>query len=177
MTSESDSTKIADDWFREGIALGRLGNHGAAIQAYEKVIELDPKHFKAYFNMGIRYGKIPMNIKAAESFRKALEIKPDDVMTHYSLAVVSNLISDTDEAFKHYREAIRLNPRFAKAYSNLAMMHYAIKEGQPAIDNLIKAKKLFTEQGESMMAVNADNLLRECCKEFGLSSDDSEEAP
>ena len=177
MILESDSTKSADDWFREGVALGRLGNNGAAIQAYENVVKLDPRHFKAYFNMGIRYGKIPMNLKAAESFRKALEIKPDDIMTHYSLAVVSNLVGETDEAFEHYGEAIRLNPSFAKAYSNLAMLHYTFKRGKPALENLVKAKQLFMEEGDQRMAANADNLLKECYREFGLSAKDFEEAP
>ena len=172
MATESEKTKTAEDWFREGVAFGRLGHNGSAIQAYERTIELDPNHFKAHFNMAIRYGKLLMNVKAAGSFRKALEIKPEDVMTHYSLAVVNNLLGDTDEAFKHYEEAVRLNPKFAKAYSNMAMMHYAIKQGRPAIENLLKARKLFDEQGEEMMAANAADLLSECYKEFGLSPKD-----
>tara|TARA_B100000686_G_C16731319_1_gene940865 strand:+ start:361 stop:930 length:570 start_codon:yes stop_codon:yes gene_type:complete len=175
MTTESEKPKTADDWFQEGVALGRLGHNGSAIQAYERAVELEPNHFKAYFNMAVRYGKLLMNIKAAESFRKALEIKPDDVMTHYSLAVISNLIGDSDEAFKHYEEAILLNPSFAKAYSNMAMMYYAVKQGRPTIENLLKARKLFGEQGDEMMAANATDLLSECYKEFGMSPEDFSE--
>ena len=172
MTTEFEKTKTADDWFLEGVALGRLGHNGSAIQAYEKTIELDSKHFKAYFNMAIRYGKLLMNIKAAENFRKALEIKPENVMAHYSLAVVSNLIGETDEAFKHYKEAVRLKPNFAKAYSNIAMMYYAIKQGKPTIENLLKAQKLFIEQDDKIMAANATDLLNECYREFGMSKSD-----
>ena len=176
MTTESEETKTAEDWFREGVALGRLGHNGSAIQSYERAVELNPNHFKAHFNMAIRYGKLLMNIKAAESFRKALEIKPEDVMTHYSLAVVSNLIGETDEAFKHYEEAVKLKPKFAKAYSNMAMMYYAVKQGKSTIQNLLTAQRLFSEQGDEMMASNAADLLNECYKEFGISPEDFSES-
>lgn len=168
--------KTAEDWFKEGQALGRLGNHGGAIQAYQKSVELDPNNFKAYFNMGIRFGKIPKNIQAAACFLKALELKPDDVMAHYSRAVVCNLTGEVENAFHHYREAIRINPQFAKAYSNLAMLHYSYKEGMQAMENLVKARRLFADQGDRIMEENAANLVRECAKEFNLSPGDFSDA-
>lgn len=169
---ETESTKTAEDWFKQGLAQGRLGNNEPAIAAYRKAVELDPTHFRAYFNMGIRYGKIPQNLKAVQCFKKALELRPEDAMCHYSLALVSNLAGLTDEAFHHYREAIRLNPEFAKAISNLAMLHYSLKQGRETIENLLKAEKLFEKQGDAQMAANAKDLLRECYKEFGFKPED-----
>ena len=67
---KKESEKTAEDWFKKGLALGRVGENDKAIEAYKKAIGNDPNHFKAYFNMGIRYGKIPMNLKAVECFKK-----------------------------------------------------------------------------------------------------------
>lgn len=169
---ETESTKTAEDWFKQGLAQGRLGNNEAAITAYQKAVERDPAHFRAYFNMGIRYGNIPQNLKAVECFKKALQLRPDDAMCHYSLALVSNLVGLTGEAIKLYQEAIRLNPEFAKAVSNLAMLHYSLKRGKETIENLIKAEQLFAKQGDVQMAANAKDLLRECYNEFGFKPED-----
>ncbi|MBI5428356.1 MAG: tetratricopeptide repeat protein, partial [Nitrospinae bacterium] len=40
MTSQTESNKTAEDWFQEGLALGRLGNNESAIAAYRKAVEL-----------------------------------------------------------------------------------------------------------------------------------------
>ena len=164
-----ESEKTAEEWFNEGAALGRVQKNEESIKAYTKAVELDPNNFKAWYNMGLRYGKLPQNLKAAECFKKAIEINAEDPMVHYCLAVVSNLSGQVEQAVKHYEEAVRINPKFAKAYSNLAMVHYSIKKGKPTIFNLIKAKKLFEEQGDAQMASNAADLLKECYTEFGLS--------
>jgi len=168
----TESTKTAEDWFKEGLALGRLGQNEKAIEAYKNAVEQDPGHFKSYFNMGIRYGKIPMNLKAAECFQKSVELRPDDPMGHYSLAVVSNLTGQTDDAIRHYREAIRLDPEFAKAHSNLAMLHYSLKQGRDTIHHLREAHRLFAARDERQMVANAENLLADCYKEFGLKPED-----
>jgi tetratricopeptide (TPR) repeat protein len=168
MSQESKKDKSAEDWFNEGVALGRIQNHDGSIKAYQKAVELDPTHFKAWYNMGIRYGKVPSNIKAADCFKKAIELKAEDPMVHYCLALVSNLSGQIEQAVKHYQEAVRINPNFAKAFSNLAMVHYSIKQGKPTIANLLKAKKLFEDQGDAQMASNAADLLKECYAEFGL---------
>ncbi|MBT5472465.1 MAG: tetratricopeptide repeat protein [Nitrospina sp.] len=172
MSQESESEKTAEEWFNEGVALGRVQKNEESIKAYGKAVELDPSHFKAWYNMGLRYGKIPQNLKAADCFKKAIEIEGEDPMVHYCLAVVSNLSGQVEQAVKHYEEAVRINPSFAKAYSNLAMVHYSIKKGKPTISNLIKAKKLFEEQGDAQLASTAADLLKECYAEFKLNPAD-----
>ncbi len=172
MTSETESEKTAEDWYKQGLALGRAGANEESINAYKKAVEQDPGHFKSWFNLGIRYGKILQNIASRDSFKKALEIKPDDTMCYYSLAVVSNLIGEMEEAFGYYKEAIRVNPEFARAHSNLAMLYYSLKKGKDTVRHLRIAEKLFKEQGDTMMQANARDLLGECKREFGIGPDD-----
>lgn len=172
MSSDTTSSKTAEEWFQEGLSAGRISDNAGALEAYKKAVKVDPDHFMAQFNLGIRYGKVRMNLDAAKCFREALRLKPESPMVHYSLAVVSNLIGETDEAFHHYKEAIRLNPEFAKAHSNLAMLYYSIKRGKETIHHLAISRDQFQKTGDEFMENNAKDLLRECTKEFGLTEEE-----
>lgn len=172
MTSETDTSKTAEDWFQEGLTAGRARDPQTCLESYKKAVEIDPDHFLAHFNLAIRYGKMPMNIEAAQHFREALRLKPESPMVHYSLAVVCNLIGEMDDAFDHYKEAIRINPEFGKAHSNLAMLHYSLKRGKETIHHLLKAVEMFKKTGDEFMADNATSILQDCHKEFNLSEDE-----
>jgi len=172
MTSEIESSRTAEDWFKIGLDRGRAGDNEGALEAYQQAVALDPDHFNAHMNMGLRYGKLLMNVKAAEAFKKAVALRPENPMVHYSLALTSNLLGLTDEAIHHYKEAIRLRPNFAEAYSNLATVYYQFKQGKEAIENLLKAQKLFDEQGNRQMVATAESLLVDLFKEFQMTRGD-----
>ncbi len=172
MTSDTESSRTAEDWFKIGLERGRAGDNEGAIEAYRQAVELDPDHFKAHMNMGLRYGKQLQNVKAMEAFKKALALRPEDAMVHYSLGLTANLLGLTDESIHHYKEAIRLRPDFAEAYSNLANVYYQFKQGREAIENLLKGQKLFEAQGKRQMVATAESLLQDLYKEFKLSRED-----
>ncbi len=172
MTTPTDSSHSAEDWFKIGLDRGRAGDNQGAIEAYNHAVEQDPEHFKAYMNLGIRYGKLLMNVKAVDSFKKAVDLKPDDPMAHYSLALTANLCGLTDEAINHYKEAVRIKPNFAEAYSNLATVYYQFKQGRDAVENLLVAQKLFDEQGNKQMVATAQSLLQDLYREFDLKRED-----
>lgn len=176
MTTPTESSHSAEDWFKIGLDRGRAGDNQGAIEAYNNAVELDPTHFKALMNLGIRYGKLLMNVKALDSFKKAVDLKPDDAMAHYSLALTANLCGLTDDSIKHYKEACRIKPAFAEAYSNLATVYYQFKQGREAIENLLIAQKLFDEQGNRQMVATAQSLLQDLYKEFHLSREDFPDA-
>ncbi len=176
MTSDTDTSHSAEDWFQMGLDRGRAGDHQGAIEAYEEAVKQDPNHFKAYMNMGLRYGKLLMNVKALDSFKKAIDIRQDDAMAHYSLAVTANLCGLTDDAIKHYKEAVKIKPTYAEAYSNLATVYYQFKQGKDAIENLLIAQKLFDEQDNKQMVATAQSILQDLYKEFRMSRDDFPES-
>jgi tetratricopeptide (TPR) repeat protein len=53
--------KDADLWFRLGNAHARLNHPGAALQAYQKALSIDPKNSKIWHNMGIVQLKLATN--------------------------------------------------------------------------------------------------------------------
>jgi len=170
----TDTEKTAEDWFQNGLELGREGDNDGAIAAYQKAVAVDPTHFRAWFNMGIRHGQIPKNVLAMECFKKAVALRPEDAMAHYSLGLIYNLLGMIDESVQSYEEAIKINPKFARAHSNLATVHYSIKRGREAISHLIIAKNLFAEMGDARTVETADSLLQECYQEFKLSPEEFE---
>lgn len=64
----------ADFYHARGFAKRKRGDFKGAIADYTKAIELNPRHFKAYFNRGFSYDKLGMYDKAIENYTKALEV-------------------------------------------------------------------------------------------------------
>eukprot|EP00326_Haptolina_ericina_P012814 CAMPEP_0181225046 /NCGR_PEP_ID=MMETSP1096-20121128/31472_1 /TAXON_ID=156174 ORGANISM="Chrysochromulina ericina, Strain CCMP281" /NCGR_SAMPLE_ID=MMETSP1096 /ASSEMBLY_ACC=CAM_ASM_000453 /LENGTH=208 /DNA_ID=CAMNT_0023318211 /DNA_START=12 /DNA_END=638 /DNA_ORIENTATION=+ len=67
--------------FLQGVALEKRGEAEAALDAYEAVLEGDPKHWRALFHVG----KISMSVgwveDAREYFEQVLEIEPSHLPT------------------------------------------------------------------------------------------------
>jgi len=57
-TEVASSMSQADAFHARGFAHRKRGDFEAAIHEYTRAIELDPKHFKAYFNRGFSYDKM-----------------------------------------------------------------------------------------------------------------------
>ena len=64
--------KNADYWYEKGILVSVYGNHKAAIQFFQKVIELDPQRSDAYFQLGVSYGELGDHQTAASRVRETV---------------------------------------------------------------------------------------------------------
>ena len=87
--------KTDDDYFRKGYAAKIDENHEKALEYYQKVIELNPKHTKAYNQMGISYHHLGKFEKALISYKKEIETNPDDLETLISGCIgLGNIYQD-----------------------------------------------------------------------------------
>ena len=67
-----------DDYFRKGYAAKIEENHEKALEYYQKVIELNPRHTRAYHQMGISYHHLGKFEKALIAYKKEIRSNPDN---------------------------------------------------------------------------------------------------
>jgi tetratricopeptide (TPR) repeat protein len=120
--------------FSRGVALEEdPRNQLQAIEVYERVLQLDPRHAAAHINLGTLYYN-RQDYKAAEDhYRHALKIDPKYALAHFDLGNVLDETGRVAEAIQTYHAAIQLAPTYADAHYNLALAYEKIKEPRKAL--------------------------------------------
>ncbi len=111
-----DQEKNADYWYDRGILVSVYGNDKAAIQYFQKVIELDPQRSDAYFQLGVSYGELGEYQKAVSFIDKAIELNSDKSVYYYGRGRVYLLSGDEDKALADFKQAAEMGSRDAKNY-------------------------------------------------------------
>jgi tetratricopeptide (TPR) repeat protein len=111
-----DQEKNADYWYDRGILVSVYGNDKAAIQYFQKVIELDPRRSDAYFQLGVSYGELGEYQKAIGFMDKAIALNPDKSVYYYGRGRVYLLSGDEDKTLADFKKAAEMGSRDAKNY-------------------------------------------------------------
>ena len=111
-----DQEKNADYWYDRGILVSVYGNDKAAIQYFQKVIELDPRRSDAYFQLGVSYGELREYEKAVSAISKAIELNPDKSVYYYGRGRIHLLFGDEDKALTDLKKAAEMGNRDAIRY-------------------------------------------------------------
>jgi tetratricopeptide (TPR) repeat protein len=111
-----DQEKNADYWYDRGILVSAYGNDKAAIQYFQKVIELDPRRSDAYFQLGVSYGELGQYEKAVGAIGKAIELNPDKSVYYYGRGRIHLLSGDEDKALTDLKKAAEMGSRDAIRY-------------------------------------------------------------
>jgi Tfp pilus assembly protein PilF len=64
------------DYSADGIKALEDGKYDAAVQAFQKAIEADPKDYYAHFNLAFAYSALHKDTEGIAEYRKTLELKP-----------------------------------------------------------------------------------------------------
>jgi serine/threonine protein kinase len=114
----------ASDWNNKGVSLDKIGKTDQALECYEKVIALNPKHFNALNNKGLIYIKQNNFDKAIECFDKSLELSGAHELALANKAMALEFKGKLDDAIRHYVQSIKLNPHFFTAWTNLSACQF-----------------------------------------------------
>jgi tetratricopeptide (TPR) repeat protein len=114
--------------FNVGVSLYKQREYSKAIQAYQKVIELDPSYVEAYNNLGIAYQMIGENDKAFEVYERAIEINPKYEKGYNNLGILLFLKDRHEEAFETFQKALAINSNNIESHINLGILFK--KKGQ-----------------------------------------------
>lgn len=102
-------------WFNKGMDLYNQNNYSGALQAYDKVLEIDPQDAEAWNNKGSALGVLGRYDDAAQAFSRAIEINSSYAEAWYNLGAVYDLQGDLDEAIHAYNKATIIDPSYQKA--------------------------------------------------------------
>jgi len=120
-----DANRLRDSeyWFQRGLELEETGAPvEEALEAYRKVVFLNPEAAGAMVNLGTIYYRMRKYPEAEAFYCDAVEADPSYPLAQFNLGNLYDELGRADEAFVRYRKALALNPDYADAHFNLALL-------------------------------------------------------
>ena len=126
--------------FVEGMAFEENGEMDKALEAYRKVLNVDPGQSKLaslVASLLIRQEDFP---QAIDVLKDAIKANPNDAEPYHQLAFIyAKYLKKMDQAVDYANRAIALNPRDIEAYQRLCEIELAAGQEQKALDALDRA--------------------------------------
>jgi len=158
-------TDVAD-LFAHGIALEEdPATQAQAIEAYQRVLELDPQHAAAHINLGtLLYNRQEFAL-SEQHYRAAIEVDPRYALAYFDLGNVLDETGRVAEAIQAYNTALQLAPTYGDAHYNVALAYEKIREPRKALKHWRAYVKLDTS---GPWAVHARNQIHRILQADGL---------
>jgi tetratricopeptide (TPR) repeat protein len=116
-------TREAESWFQKGLDLEETGAPiEQAIEAYQKVLELNPAAAGALVNLGTIHYRQRQFAEAERYYVEAIVADPSYPLAQFNLGNLYDEQGRLKEAFDYYRRTLELNPNYADAHFNLALL-------------------------------------------------------
>lgn len=127
----------AEEWFQRGLELEQSEATKDAINAYLRVVQLNPQAAGAWVNLGTIHFHLADWNMSRFYYEKALEVDPNYPLANFNMGNLLEELAYYDKALQFYEKAVRLNPQYADAYYNLALLYQ--QKGQ-----VLKAMRYWT---------------------------------
>ena len=111
----------AETWFERASELdGDPGQWEDAIDAYRRVVSIDPTYAAAWNNLGLLLHRMGRYDEASDAYLAALTQDPQCCEAAYNLGSLHEDRGAIEEAIGDYQKALELSPDYADAHFNLA---------------------------------------------------------
>jgi Flp pilus assembly protein TadD len=135
--------------FNSGVSFYNQRKFSKAIQAYQKVIELDPTYVEAYNNLGITYQMMGDVERAFESYQKSTKINPRYEKGYNNLGILLLLKGRNEEALEAFQKALAINSNNIESHINLGILLKKKGEWEKAIESYRRALAINPLHGET----------------------------
>jgi len=116
-------TRESEEWFQRGLELEETGAPvDQAVEAYHKVLELNPSAAGALVNLGTIYYRQRRFDQAEKYYQRAIAADSKYPLAQFNLGNLFDEQGRLEEALQHYKRALALNPQYADAHFNLALL-------------------------------------------------------
>jgi tetratricopeptide (TPR) repeat protein len=111
----------AETWFERASEWdGDPAQWEDAIDAYRRVVSIDPTYAAAWNNLGLLLHRMGRYEEAGTAYVSALDQDPQCCEAAYNLGSLHEDRGEVEEAISDYRKALELSPDYADAHFNLA---------------------------------------------------------
>ena len=152
----------ASEFNDRGIAYHQKGQYDQAISAFNKALEIDPRHAESYNNRGIARFQKGQYDRAISDFSKVLEINPKDADTYYNRGIIYFQKGQYIKAVSDFNKVLEIDPKHEKASYNQRLayakgqLEKAISELNEKIDKLKKENQRIRDKSQNKMAMMRD---------------------
>jgi len=129
--------------FVEGMAFEENGEMDKALEAYRKVLNVDPGQSDLASRVAVLLIRQEDFPQAIDILKDAIKANPNDAEPYRQLAYIyAKYLKKTDQAIDYANRAVALNPRDIEAYQRLVEIEFAAGEEKKAIEVLDRATKV-----------------------------------
>jgi len=125
--------------FNSGVHFYNQREFLKAIQAYQKVIELDPSYVEAYNNLGFIYQMLGDEDRAFGFYQKSTEINPKYEKGYNNLGILLLFRGRYEEGQEVFQKAVAINSNNIESHINLGILFKKKGEREKAIESYRKA--------------------------------------
>jgi tetratricopeptide (TPR) repeat protein len=113
--------QAAEVWFARASEWdGDPGRWESAVDAYERVVAIDPGYAAAWNNLGLLHHRMGQYEQARRCYEAALEADDTCCQAAFNLGALQEDLGDYASAISWYRRALEAEPDYADAHFNLA---------------------------------------------------------
>ncbi|RXH54274.1 TPR repeat [Granulicella sibirica] len=124
------------DMFLRAVRLEEdIATRGMAMQLYQDILAIDPRHAPACINLGTIFYTLRDFAMAETMYRRATLSDPDYALAFFDLGNVLDELQRLPEAIDAYRRAVMLVPTYADAHYNLALAYERSGERRRALSH------------------------------------------
>jgi tetratricopeptide (TPR) repeat protein len=109
----------ADWWFLQGYALGRQGQHAAAVESYQQATRISPEEEGSWLALGQSLSALGQPERALQAYRQALRYRPESAAAYLALADAYQKQGRPDLAIADYRECVRYDLEMVQCWYGL----------------------------------------------------------
>jgi tetratricopeptide (TPR) repeat protein len=145
----------AEAYFKEGEAKSKQSNYIAAIDAYSKAIEADPKMWNAFVKRAFCYGLTDQYAKAVEDYTVAIAAEPDKIYSYQSRGSAHYKLGHYPEALADFDKVIALDPKNQEAFNNRGFVKKNLGDKEGACKDWYTSKKMGNDEAKIIIKNNS----------------------
>lgn len=147
------------------------GHPERAIESLERILEMDPDYFSAYYLLGHAHSLLEQNKEAYEVYEAGIRRDAFNKELHNAAGKIALKLQKEEEAVRHLKEALALDPEYTEALLTLAAIYEKREDDEALIELLTAPHVLLTPDLSFMLAKAYDR--EELYEEAGRAFDEA----